>query len=388
MHSTHLIYVHHLPHLMPFARLLVMALIMGMAVACGQRPASPISPASPVASNDPDAAPDGSTLKATIPATIAPIGGAQADDPFVLVASKASAKYADVPLSYQFQVRSGSTIVYDSGATGGVGSGANVTHAPTSQLEPDTTFTWRVRAVYQGAVGSWSGDASFKSPIGAYIRGGEIRDPLTIGRTVGTTVGPVQFVKDGLELMSHASHVTYQLPDTLTAGEFSLMVTGIDEGSPGDKTKIMSMQEGHGDITTNDYRFTVEKRGRSYVTPGAVTFRIINGEGGDEDFINDGVRIAVPFSDERWYFWKATWSDTTAALEVREDGPTGRLIYNSVETTNGHPYRPSPHVIHLGSPLGRAGEIDASIPGAFYKDVWVSARPRPAFPATLVGRPQ
>ena len=62
---------------------------------------------------------------------------------------------------------------------------------------------------------------------------------------------------------------------TLQAGEISVMVTGADEGNPGDKTKIMSMQEGGGDITTNDYRFTFEKRGRNYVTPGAVTFRII-----------------------------------------------------------------------------------------------------------------
>jgi hypothetical protein len=83
------------------------------------------------------------------------------------------------------------------------------------------------------------------------------------------------------------------------------MVTGIDEGSPGDKTKIMSMQEGFDDITT---------------------------------------------------------------------------IYTSHEATNGHAYRPRPHVIHLGAPLGRAGALDASIPGAIYKNVWVSASPRPAFP--------
>jgi hypothetical protein len=381
MHSTHLIYVQHLPHLLPFARLAVMALVLGLTVACGQRPASPTSPAADGVANDSDAAPDGSTLKATTPTIIAPTGGTQAEDPVVLIASKASGKYADVPLSYQFQVRSGSTVVYDSGVTGGVGSGANVTHAPASQLEPETDFTWRVRAVYQGAVGSWSSDAAFKSPVGAYIRGNEIRDPLTIGRTVGQTFGPVQFVKDGIELMAHTSRVSYNLPQALEAGEFSVMVTGFDEGSPGDKTKIMSMQEGFSDITTNDYRFTVEKRGSSYVTPGAVTFRIINGDGGDEDFINDGVRIPVGFSDERWYFWKATWNSTSAAVEVREDSPTGRMIYQSIQGTNGHAYRPQPHIIHLGAPVGRAGPIDASIPGAIYKNVWVSGSPRPAFPA-------
>jgi len=39
-----------------------------------------------------------------------------------------------------------------------------------------------------------------------------------------------------------------------------------------------------------------------------------------------------------------------------------------------------PHVIHLGAPVGRAGPNDASIPGAIYKNVWVSSRPRPKFP--------
>jgi hypothetical protein len=77
------------------------------------------------------------------------------------------------------------------------------------------------------------------------------------------------------------------------------MVTGFDEGSPGDKSKIMSMQEGTSDITTNDYRFTVEKRGSSYFMPGAVTFRVI--VGGGEHAIFDGVRLGVAFSDERWY---------------------------------------------------------------------------------------
>jgi hypothetical protein len=37
-------------------------------------------------------------------------------------------------------------------------------------------------------------------------------------------------------------------------------------------------------------------------------------------------------------------------------------------------------VIHLGSPVGRAGPIDASVPGTIYKNVWVSASPRPNFP--------
>lgn len=368
----------HVPHLLLLTRVVMCALVLGLNIGCGQRPASPVTP-TPDGTTAPDAAADGSTLKASAPSVVSPAGGVQGIDPLVLVATRASGRFGDVRLSYRFQVRSGSTVVYDPGLV--VGGTSNVTHTVSAgALNPDTAYSWRVRAEYQGAFGSWSSDATFRSPVGAYIRGGEIRDPLTIGRTVGTTFGPVQFVKDGLELMSHESRVTYQLPQTLESGEFSAMVTGFDEGSPGDKTKIMSMQEGGGDITTNDYRFTVEKRGRSYTTPGAVTFRVINGDARDEGYINDGFRTGVPFSDERWYFWKATWGPGFAALEVREDGPAGRLLYSSRETTNGHAYRPQPHVIHLGAPVGRAGPIDASIPGTIYKNVWVSAAPRPNFP--------
>ena len=346
--------------------------VLGLTLACSKSTPNPASPSSAVPV-EAEAAPDGSTLKVPAPSTASPTGGAQVQDPTTLVASTVSGKYASVALTYRFEVRSGSTVVA-SGSTAGTGS--SVSFAP-SNLEPDTNFTWRVRAEAQGAFGPWSSDASFRSPIGAYIRGNEIRDPLTIGRTVGQRVGATQFVKDGIELLTADSRVTYQLPQTLQTGEFSVMVTGFDEGSPGDKSKIMSMQEGGGDITTNDYRFTVEKRGRSYSDPGAVTFRII--VGGGEHAIFDGPRFAVNFSDERWYFWRATWGDNFAQVQVREDGPTGRVLYDRRVNTN-HAYRPSPHMVHLGAPVGRAGPIDASIPGTIYKHVWVGPGPRPNFP--------
>jgi hypothetical protein len=351
---------------------------LATAVACSKTTSNPASP-SANAESSADAAADGSTLKATTPTIVSPSGGGQTTDPLVLTASKSTGKFTDISPSYRFQVRSGSTVVYDSGVIGGVGSGNNVTHTvPSGAVNPDTDYTWRVRAEAQGAVGSWSADGAFKSPVGAYIRGNEIRDPMTIGRTVGNAIGPTQFVKDGIELLSQESRVTYELPQTLEAGEFSVMVTGFDEGSPGDKSKIMSMQEGYGDITTNDYRFTIEKRGEAYCClPGATTFRII--VGGGEHAIFDGSRINVSYSDELWYFWKATWGSNFAHVEVREGSPTGKVIY-SVRVGTNHRYAPQPHVIHLGAPVGRAGPIDASIPGAIYKNVWVGPGPRPNFP--------
>lgn len=364
-------------HLLPLTRVAMCALVTGLAVACGQRPNTPVSP-SAGGSIETAAAPDGSTLKAPAPTASSPTGGVQVDDPTTLTAATVKAKYADIPLQYRFQVRSGSTIV--ASAVVGPVSGSTVTWQPAN-LEADTDYTWRVQTTYQGADGPWSADAAFKSPIGAFIRGNEVRDPLTIGRTVGTPVGPVQITANGAKLLSHESRITYVLPQTLQEGQFSVMVTGIDEGSPGDKTKVMSMQEGFGDITTNDYRVTVEKRGASYPTPGAIQFRIITGDSRDEDAITDSFpRSVLELSDERWYYWEFSWRTGWAGLDVRSDSPTGPVIFHREVATNGRPYRPVPHVVHLGAPVGRAGLQDASIPGAVYKNVYVGPGPRPRFP--------
>ena len=84
-----------------------------------------------------------------------------------------------------------------------------------------------------------------------------------------------------------------------------MMVRGADEGNPGDKAKIFSMQEGEdvSDITDDDYRMTAELRGRDYGAPGSVAFRIIPGDGEPRD----GERHQVNFDSTRWYFWRFSW---------------------------------------------------------------------------------
>jgi hypothetical protein len=355
--------------------------VLAAAIACGKSTPAPTSPSS-ASQPDAGAAADGSTLKATTPSAVSPTGGVQADDPLVLTATKSSGKFTDIALSYQFQVRSGSNVVYDSDTTGGGGSGNNVSHQPpgSAAINSDTDYTWRVRAVFQGAVGSWSADASFKSPVGAFIRGNEVRDPLTIGRTVGETRGPVQFIPGvGLKLLGHESHVLYRLPVTLQAGEFSMMILGADEGSEGDKSKVFAMQEGpnEGDVTTDDYRMTAELRGANYSSPGSVTCRIIAGDAESRDC----PRIQLNFESSRWYFWRFSWRTGTARLEVRRDSETGGAIYDQTIGTGSHPYRPDQHFLYLGVPAGRAGLIDATLPGGIYKNVYVGPNARPAFPA-------
>jgi hypothetical protein len=240
---------------------------LALAIGCGKSSQAPTSPSS-AAGGDASAAADGSTLKATAPTPVSPINGTQ-PDALVLVATKSQGKYADLALSYQFQIRSGSTVVFDSQVVAGSVSGDQVQYTASAALTADATYTWRARAAYQGAFGPWSSDATFKAPAGGYIRGSELFDPLTSGRTVGQLVGGATLTANGVYLPEHTSHVTYVLQQTLTAGEFSMMITGINPSQMrGAKSKAFSMQEGFGDITTNDYRATIDLRGRAYRTSG------------------------------------------------------------------------------------------------------------------------
>ena len=363
---------------------MVLGLAFAFAAACGGSSKTPTSPS--VAASGSVGATDGSvTLKASAPTPTSPVGNVRLTTMTpTLTINNATPAYASVTLQYQFQIldATGKTVVTSNAVSP---SGSRTSYKITNELEGDKPYTWRARAVYDGHYGPWSDFASFLTPeLKGYIRGAELYDPLTDGTTVGKTVGSVTLLPgEGIRLNNHESRVDYTLPETLTQGEFSAMVTGIDEGADGDKCKVMSMQEGGGDITTNDYRFSVEQRGRDYPNPGMIVFRMINGDSSNDGSITDSPRFEPSggMSDGRWYFWKMSWGTGWARVTVREDGENGRVIWDWTVHTNGHPYRPVPHVIHLGAPVGRGGPKDATIPGMVFKNVWVSANPRPAFPS-------
>jgi len=358
----------------------VSAVVLAGAVACSNNSETPISPSSaePGATA---AGPAGETLKATAPALVSPVNNQQPAGFLTLVANKATSPFSGsaAAFEYQFEVRRGGNTIGACTQTVGGGSGSTVSYSPTCSLEFDQPHSWRVRAMFRGRQGPWSAEGTFRAPAGGFFRNNEFFDPLTSGTTVGQINGSVTFIPNvGARMDGFSSRITYALDSNLQAGEFSLMTTGVDEGNDGDKTKIMSMQEGFGDLTANDYRMTVEKRGRRYETPGAVTWRIIMGDADEHNGrIFDGSRIGVGFSDENWYFWKFTWGTGRAELVLRQDGPEGPVIYNSSRGTGGFAYRPVPHVVHIGG-TSRAGEGDATVPGMVVKNVWFSGSPRPA----------
>jgi hypothetical protein len=159
-----------------------------------------------------------------------------------------------------------------------------------------------------------------------------------------------------------------ELPQRPARGEFSVLATGLNNGSAGDSTKLFSMQQGSTDMTTNPYRATIEKRDH-----GTVTFRFI---AGDVNARADSAREDYMFNPALLYFWKFTWRNGFARLVVLEGGENGRVVYNQGDSYSGT-YRPTPHIAHLGAPPGRAGINTASVPGAVISNVWLSSRPRP-----------
>jgi hypothetical protein len=177
----------------------------------------------------------------------------------------------------------------------------------------------------------------------------------------------------GLLLNNHTSHVEYVLPQTIDSGEISLMVTNVPTNTEGSKTKIMSMREGRSDITTNDRRFTIEKRGNP---PGIIAWRLISHN--DQIDTVGAQRVKREFNPNRWYLWTASWRNNRFLLTIREDNASGRVIYSF-----GKPYRgaydPNPHLAYIGAPVGRGGASDATVPGMVAKQLWISSRPRPAF---------
>jgi hypothetical protein len=243
----------------------------------------------------------------------------------------------------------------------------------TDDLQPTTRFYWRAR-VHQGSTdGPWSSTRSFKTQIQGYNRPGELFDPLTNGQTVGALVGSVTLTPGrGATINTNDSHIRYILAQTLTAGEFSLEVSGVANDSTGDKTKIMAMYDGNGDITTSNWRCTVEKR-----DGGIVAWRFIAGAPGAAQ-IDTGPdqRLPVGFNPGVTFGWKATWGGGFR-VQVKAGGLNGNTVYDQGAGL-GAVYAPNPHMAFLGSPIGRAGPGDASTPGATYTNVWIGAGGRPA----------
>jgi hypothetical protein len=348
------------------------------AVACGKEAQNIAAPTGTDVSNT-NAGIDGSTLKATSPTPQSPVGGAKVTTPnLVLTIGNSSMSHSEgVPLTYRFQIfNPAGNRVYDVGNVP-AGGGGQTSHTVSAFLEGEVAHTWQARAEYQGAVGPWSARANFIAPVTTgYINGNELYDPLINGKSVGTVHGDAEFIPNlGIRLNSQLAYVSYELPDTLMEGEFSILVTNLRTNTEGGKTKLMAMSEGYADIVTNDRRMTIEKRGDP---AGVIAWRLIT-HGDQVDTEGPIEREFREFDPGETYLWEATWRNNFFNVLVRRGGANGPVHYEKGKHFTGRAYDPDPHVIYIGAPVGRSGPEGASVDGVIIRQVWVSSRPRPAF---------
>jgi hypothetical protein len=354
--------------------LTVTAGVVALALACSDsKPSSPVAPTTaPGAVDGGDAAADGSTLKVTAPTPTAPANGSRLNDfEVTLQVNAATAKFdtGSVPLAYRFELLRGGQAVESF-------RGATTQWKPTVTFESDTEYSWRARAEQGTAFGPWSPTWTFRTPEQprGYNVVGELYDPLYTGETVGALIGSTAWVPGvGIRLNDFTSHVEYVLPRNIPEGELSMLVTNVPTNTEGGKTKIMAMREGRSDITTNDRRFTIEKRGNP---PGIIAFRIITRNSQEETVGSE--RVSREFDPRKWYLWRASFRSGRFQLEIYENGANGERIYSFGKNYEGL-YDPEPHLAYVGSPVGRGGPVDATVPGMVAKQVWLSSRPRPAF---------
>jgi hypothetical protein len=346
--------------------------LLATAVACSEKPASPASPTgAPLAVDDTNAAADGSNLKVPPPTQTAPANGAAIEQfETTLKVNGVSGKFVSTTqFAYRFQLLVNGQVVRDFRTSAS-------TEWKVTDLDVNVTYGWRCRAEQGQFFGPWSTTWTFKTPDipEGYIAGGEVYDPLWTGKTVGDIHGPVQFVKDtGAKMVGHGSHIEYVLGATVADGELSMMVTNTPTNTEGNKTKVMSMREGRTDITTNDRRFTAEKRGNP---AGIIAWRMITHR--DQIDTVGRERIVVEFSASKWYLWTARWGGNRFNLTIRENNASGKVIYNFGKSYAGE-YDPNPHLAYVGAPVGRGGHSDATIPGMIAKQVWLSRHDRPDF---------
>lgn len=345
-----------------------LAALTALAMACSRQSTSPTSPSSAAAASS-DAEP-GVTLKVTAPVPSSPVNDARIGDGVVptLVASAANGVFTTAALLYRFQVfNEAGVTAQDSGLR------SAPTFTVTAELDFEKRYTWRVRAELDGAVGPWSTTASFITPAGAYLRGNEIRDPLTNGKTVGQAFGCTFIPGVGIRLDGRESYVEYQLETPLVEGEMSAILTNIGNGSEEWKTKVLSMLQGDGvNITDNAYRVTIDKR-TGWLGLGS-PLRYTMRSRGEADERNAGPQT---WNRSSLYLFRFAWAGGQASLTVLDGGVNG-----SVKATIGNnyrgPYSPNPHIIRLGSVFGRGGS-DTN-PNTIIRNLWVSSRPRPNFP--------
>ena len=167
-----------------------------LTAACADGTGKALTPTLPTL-DAPAANPDGSTLKASAPQTSSPKDSAQVSGltPQLRLAN-ADGIYEDASFSYEFEVYEGAEIASEPIAKSDLIPAATETASgwtvPANTLQMGKTYAWRARAMYNGAGGSWSDVAVFKTAPARPA--GDHRGPVPCAATDGK--GIIQCVGD------------------------------------------------------------------------------------------------------------------------------------------------------------------------------------------------
>lgn len=169
---------------MKFFRVGTCLALLAASAACTQAPAAVTSPSATVGGSMANAA-DGSTLKVTAPAIVAPTDGVRAEDRRPsLIWLNSQGRYESIGVAYDIQLSTPTTVVYSTT----VGETANLgAHIVPFDLDYDTVYSWRIRANLAGAHGPWSSWGSFMSPA----RPVAVVAPTPTITTSGTCAAPI-----------------------------------------------------------------------------------------------------------------------------------------------------------------------------------------------------
>jgi hypothetical protein len=290
--------------------------------------------------------------------------------------------------TYEFQIADASdfsTVIARQAAVAEDGSGTT-SYTPDFDLQTTTRFYWRSRVTQGTTISDWSPTQNFTTPVMGYNRPGELYDPLVYGATVGVPVGSTTFIPGkGIRLNDGNSWVQYQLASPISSGEFSMEIEGLRPNGPGPKLKVFSMSDGTGDVFRSSYLLVAQYRGSNGNPDNSIAYKALLGDPFFKLEPDFGARLAgvMSLDPAKAYFWKGTWGNFFRLLV--QDGVGGPTLYeHGVRVSdlgvsaNAAFYNPTPHFAFLGANNGPFKEEDGSFPGAVYRNVWLSNKPRPA----------
>ena len=369
-----------------------LAALVALTLAC-TKSSAPTSPASsssvggvigPLAATGgttPASLSDPVTLKVTAPTPISPINN-QKPDVLVLTATAAAGKFVPLgPLGYRFPIIGPTgAVIQDSGLQPSPSFAGGVT------TEVDKVHTWVVRAEFQGAVGPWSAPASFiASNTVGYIRGTELYDALTNGKTIGTIggAGNITWVPgQGIRMNDERAYVVYELQQVFSSGEISVEVTGLNPGGPCCKPRIFSILDRANAVSSaSKYMINVQYRGAGGAPDNAIAWKAVLGDNANSLEPNTDKRNASVYllDPSKVYLWQAFWTPTSVRVVVNEGSKTGPLVYDyKVDATSGTTnWNPEQMFAFLGTNNGTYVPFDGTRAGMTLRNLWVGSTPRP-----------